>query len=57
MTPFEKFSLAGSLASILGLFVSIYVLIREYFIEEDVATLKNEEEAWHKNEPRKQGND
>ena len=52
MTPFERFSLAGSLASVLGLFVSIYVLIREYFIEEDVATLKNEEEAWHKNDTR-----
>ena len=52
MTPLEKFSLAGSLASILGLFVSIYVLIREYFIEEDVATLRHEEEEWHKDDTR-----
>lgn len=53
MTPFERFSLAGSLASILGLFVSIYILVREYFIEKDVTILKNEEEAWHKDDPRK----
>jgi hypothetical protein len=39
---------AGSVASILGLLISVYVLWREYVIEKDVTTLKNEEEAWHK---------
>jgi hypothetical protein len=53
MLPFEKFSIAGSLASILGLFVSLYVLLKEFLLQEDVTLLKNEEEAWHRNEPRK----
>jgi hypothetical protein len=38
----------GSIASILGLCVSLYVLWREIRISNDVTTLKNEEEAWHK---------
>jgi hypothetical protein len=39
---------SGSVASILGLLISVYVLWREYVIEKDVTALKNEEEAWHK---------
>ena len=53
MTPYEKFSLAGSLASILGLFVSLYVLLKERIIGADVEQLKKEEEDWHKDDPRK----
>ena len=48
MTPYEKLSLAGSLSSIVGLFVSLYVLWREYIIGNDVENLKKEEETWHK---------
>jgi hypothetical protein len=50
MTPYEKFSLAGSLASILGFFVSIFVLLREFVIERDVEKLTQEEENWHEKE-------
>jgi len=39
---------AGSIASILGLVISVYVLWREYVIEKDVTDLKAEEETWHK---------
>jgi hypothetical protein len=38
----------GSIASILGLCVSVYVLIREIAISKEVHVLKNEEESWHK---------
>lgn len=38
----------GSIASILGLAVSLYVLYKEHIIENDVIELKHEEEAWHK---------
>jgi hypothetical protein len=38
----------GSIASILGLCVSLYVLYREVIISRQVTTLKGEEEAWHK---------
>ena len=41
-------SLIGSIASILGLAVSLYVLYREIVISKEVHELKNEEEAWHK---------
>ena len=50
MTPYEKLSLTGSLSSIAGLFVSLYVLWREYIIGNDVENLKKEEESWHKKE-------
>jgi len=43
---------AGSIASILGLIVSLYVLWRELTLQEDVTALKREEEEWHKNDPR-----
>ena len=43
-------SAAGSVASIFGLGVSLYVLRRERFIEEDVIALKHEEETWHEEE-------
>ena len=56
MKLLEELGAAGSVASILGLFVSLYVLWREYLIEEDVTMLKNEEEAWHKNDTRTQRN-
>lgn len=56
MTLYKTLSMIGSLASILGFFVSVYVLIREYVIESDVNKLTREEEAWHKNDPRTQGN-
>lgn len=47
MTPVEKLGVVGSISSILGFFVSLYVLWREYIIGNDVEKLKNEEEAWH----------
>jgi hypothetical protein len=37
----------GSVASILGLLVALYVLWREVRIANDVTTLKTEEENWH----------
>lgn len=37
----------GSIASILGLALSGYVLWREIKIGNDVTDLKNEEEEWH----------
>jgi hypothetical protein len=43
-------SAMGSLASIAGLLVSLYVLRKEKVIEEDVTMLKYEEEAWHEKE-------
>ena len=42
------FQIAGSLASILGLAVSLYVLWRELKIQKEVEELKREEEGWHK---------
>ena len=38
----------GSVASIIGLCVSLYVLYREIAISKEVHDLKNEEENWHK---------
>ena len=40
-------SALGSIASILGLVVSLYVLWRELRLQDDVTALKNEEESWH----------
>jgi hypothetical protein len=40
-------SALGSIASILGLLVSLYVLWRETKIEDEVHDLKTEEENWH----------
>jgi hypothetical protein len=40
-------TIAGSIASILGLGVSLYVLVRELRIENEVHILKTEEEQWH----------
>ena len=42
----------GSLSSIAGLVISLYVLRKEGVIEEDVTMLKYEEESWHKKETR-----
>ena len=47
------FQLAGSLASIIGLAVSLYVLWREIKIQDDMTELKNEEENWHKKQSGK----
>jgi hypothetical protein len=49
MTPSEKLSAAGSIASILGFFLTVYVWWRERIIGDDVEKLKKEEEAWHEN--------
>jgi len=38
----------GSLSSMAGLLVSLYVLWREIRIQKDVTVLKDEEENWHK---------
>ena len=38
----------GSVASIIGLCVSLYVLYREIAISKEVHDLKNEEENWHR---------
>jgi hypothetical protein len=40
-------NICGSLASILGLFVSLYVLWREDRIEDEVLDLTKKEEARH----------
>jgi len=40
-------SIIGSIASILGLAVSLYVLYREIAISKEVHDLKVEEDAWH----------
>ena len=45
-------SALGSIASILGLLVSVYVLWRELVLQRDVTVLKEEEEAWHKDDTR-----
>lgn len=45
-------SAVGSVASILGLLVALYVLWREVRIADDVTTLKTEEEQWHGIEKR-----
>jgi len=37
----------GSIASILGLRISLYIWWRELKISRDVAELKQEEEKWH----------
>lgn len=47
-------SALGSIASILGLLVSLWVLYRERIIEKDVSGLKLEEEAWHEEEIRQE---
>ena len=44
-------SALGSLASIFGLAVSLWVLWREKRIQKDVTELKTEEEAWHSSKP------
>jgi hypothetical protein len=38
----------GSISSMLGLAISLYVLWRELAISKDVTALKKEEESWHK---------
>jgi hypothetical protein len=50
MTPFEVFSITGSAASILGLLVSLFVLLKEYFLEGEFKLFKKEEEDWHDEE-------
>jgi hypothetical protein len=40
-------STIGSIASILGLAVSLYVLYREIAISKEVHDLKTEEDIWH----------
>ncbi len=42
----------GSISSMLGLAISLYVLWRELAISKDVSDLKKEEENWHENCPR-----
>jgi hypothetical protein len=41
--------IAGSISSILGLAISVYVLYREIAIQKEVHALKGEEERWHQN--------
>lgn len=47
MKPLEELSALGSVASVMGFFVSLYVLWRERIIGDDVEKLKKEEEDWH----------
>lgn len=44
----------GSIASIIGVFISVYVLRREVGISRDVEQLKSEEENWHNAKEKKQ---
>jgi hypothetical protein len=48
----QTLSAVGSVASILGLLVSLYVLWRELALQADVTKLKKEEEDWHDHNPR-----
>jgi hypothetical protein len=48
MTPLEVFSITGSAASILGLLVSLFVLLKEYVLQDDFDVFKKKEEDWHK---------
>lgn len=48
-------SAVGSLASILSLMVSLWVLWKERKIEADVTALKTEEEQWHGEEQEQTG--
>lgn len=50
MKHLEELSALGSVASMLGFFVSLYVLWRERIIGDDVEKLKKEEETWHEEE-------
>jgi hypothetical protein len=43
----KALSVVGSVASILGLLVSLYVLYREHVLQGDVTELKAEEKQWH----------
>jgi hypothetical protein len=52
MTPFEVFSITGSAASILGLLVSLFVLLKEYVLQDNFDVFKKEEEDWHKEEKK-----
>jgi hypothetical protein len=45
--------LIGSISSILGLIVTLYVLYREHIIEDDIVELQHTEEAWHEKENHK----
>ncbi len=46
--------IAGSIASIIGMCISLYVLWREVGISRDVEQLKSEEESWHNAKEKKQ---
>lgn len=45
--------ITGSIASIIGMFFSLYVMWREIGIGKDVEELKSEEENWHKAKEKK----
>ena len=47
--------LLGSISSMLGLAISLYVLWRELAISKDVTALKKEEESWHKTQETQHG--
>lgn len=47
MTPYDKLSALGSISSILGLFVSLYVLLKEIILKDELDVFKKEEETWH----------
>ena len=49
----EMIQTLGSISSMLGLAISLYVLWREVAIQKDVTALKQEEESWHENCPRR----
>ena len=49
----EMIQTLGSISSMLGLAISLYVLRREVAIQKDVTALKQEEESWHENCPRR----
>jgi hypothetical protein len=38
---------AGSIASILGALIGVYILVRELRMADEVHILKGEEEKWH----------
>lgn len=52
-SPLEKLNITGSISSILGLFVALFVLIKEFILEGEFKLFKKEEEDWHDHEPRK----
>lgn len=47
LSPLEKLNITGSISSILGLVVALFVLLKAFILKEELDVLKKEEETWH----------